>query len=95
MKRYIFLGVLIFFIVAGTLPVWSSGKAEKDPEQQESVYVIYHPDKQHVQVLGGKSTHAANGLDRARTRARFMEVRHPADKPKDGTDVVVRKEKKK
>ena len=94
MKRYLFLGILIFFIVVGALPVWSSGKVEKDGEQQDAVYVICNQDDGHIQVLGGQSVHAVNGLEQAQERARFMEVRNPATKPKDGSNNGVRKRKK-
>ena len=101
MKRYIVFGVLIFLIAVGTLPVWSSGKGEENPGEQQPVYVIAHPDIGHEQVLGGRSTHASRGLAVAQQRARFMELRtpedSPADKPKDHGDNGgngVRKKKK-
>ncbi|UCF96163.1 MAG: hypothetical protein JSV89_13365 [Spirochaetaceae bacterium] len=89
-----FFGVLIFLIAVGALPVWSFGKAEMDPGEQENVYFIHHPEREHVQVLGGQSTHAVNGLDRAINHARFMVDENPATKPKDDADDVVRKKKK-
>ena len=94
MKRYLLFGVLIFLITAGAAPVWSSGKAEQDPEEQPTLYYIHHPEREHRQVLGGRSTHAANGLDRAKDHARFMEVRNPDTNPKDDPDEVVPKKKK-
>jgi hypothetical protein len=99
MKRYLFFGLLIFFIVVGSAPVWSSGEVEKDPQEQETEYYIRHPHKDRIQVLGGQSTNAANGLERARTRARFMGGGIPDTKPKDDaeddTDETVQKKKKK
>jgi hypothetical protein len=95
MKRHLVFGVLIFLITAGTLPVWSSGNAEQDPEQQEGVYAIYHQEREHIQILGGQSLNAGNGLERAQTRARFMVASKPATKPKDEPDTIVRKGKKK
>ena len=96
MKKYLMFGVLIFLIAVGTLPVWSSGKAEPDEGQERTVYYICNQDGQHVQVLGGKSIHAYNGLARAQQRARFVEVYTPSTKPKprDGVDEVVPKKKK-
>jgi hypothetical protein len=94
MKKYLLFGVLIFLITVGILPVLASGMAEQDPEQQENVYIILNQDGQHVQVLGGQSIQAVNGLERAETRARFMEIRTPANKPKDDNSDVVRKNKK-
>jgi hypothetical protein len=94
MKRYLFLGILIFFIVLGALPIWASGKAEKDGGEQDAVYIINNQHNGHIQVLGGQSVNAVNGLKRAQERARFMEVRDPATKPKNGSDNVVRKRKK-
>jgi hypothetical protein len=94
MQRHLFLGVIIFLIVVGALPVWSSGKVEKDGQQQDAVYVICNQDNGHIQVLGGHSVNAVNGLEKAQERARFMEVRNPATKPKDGSNNVVRKRKK-
>jgi hypothetical protein len=94
MKRYLFLLVLICLIVVGTLPVWSSGKAEKDGEQQDAVYFISNQGNGHIQILGGRSDHAFNGLERAQERARFMAVKNPATKPTGGANRVVRKRKK-
>jgi hypothetical protein len=96
MKKFLVFGVLIFLIVLPTLPVWSSGKAETDKGQREYVYVIRNQDGQHVQVLGGKSNHACNGLARAEERARFMEIYDPSKKPKprNDADSAVRKKKK-
>jgi hypothetical protein len=62
MRRYLFFGLLIFFIAVGSLPVWSSGKVEKDPQDQETVYFIRHPYKDREQILGGHSSNADNGL---------------------------------
>jgi hypothetical protein len=95
MKRYLFFGLLIFFIVVGSAPVWSSGEVEKDPQEQETVYFIRHPHKDRIQVLGGQSANAVNGLERARTRARFMGGGIPDTEPKDDTDDTVQKNKKK
>jgi hypothetical protein len=50
MKRCLFLGSVVLLIAAVALPLWSSGKAEKDlPEQEEEavVYVIQNQDGQH------------------------------------------------
>jgi hypothetical protein len=101
MKKYIVFSVLIFLIAVGTLPVWSSGKVEKDPEQQDTVYFIQNQDGQHVQVLGGKSKRARNGLARAEQRATFMEAAPAREQKEDddpdddaGDDPVDRKKKK-
>ena len=95
MKKFLVFGVLIILIVLPTLPVWCSGKAETNRGQQEYVYVIRNQDGQHVQVLGGKSNDACNGLARAEERARFMEIDDPSKKPKPRNDADKADRKKK
>jgi hypothetical protein len=95
MKKYLMFGVLILLTAAVTLPVWSSGKAEKTDGQQDCVYAVRNQDEQHVQVLGGKSSHAHRGLARAAVRARSMGSDDSSDKPGDTADPIDVKPKKK
>jgi hypothetical protein len=95
MKKYLIFGVLILLTVAVTLPVWSSGRAEKADGPQDLVYVIRNQDGQHEQELGSKSGRAYRGLTRAVNRARFMESGHSSGKPSDDVDDINGKPKKK
>jgi hypothetical protein len=95
MKKYLIFGVLIFLTVAVTLPVWSSGKAEKADGPQEAVYVIRNQGGQHEQVLGGKSSRAYRGLARAVGRVHFIESGNSSDKPSDNVNDIDGKPKKK
>jgi hypothetical protein len=94
MKRYLFLGVLIFVIAIGVSPAWSSGKPKKDPGDQPTEFVNHRAHKGAGQVLGGNSSNASNGLSRAKTRATSMQDPDSNEQPKEEPQEVERKKRK-
>jgi hypothetical protein len=95
MKRYIFLGVLIFLIAVGASPAWSSGKPKKDPGDQPTEFVNHRAHRGAGQVLGGNSSNASNGLRKASEHVDFIRHRSDDDEqPKEEPQEVVQKKRK-
>ncbi len=83
MTKIMLFSIVIFLVMVISAPIFAGSKAGKTSGQTKS-FAVENPN--HVQVLGGKSTHAQKGLQNASEHSDAIVPQNTKEDPKDSDD---------